>query len=143
MAVLEKEHALAVDGNAAWAVLADFGNFLTWATGGVGTARIEGEGVGMIRHLNIPGVGEMAERMDRCDTQSQCLVYTLLYGNPAGMGVYRATVQIVANGEGACTLKWHGEFEPMEGQSEQEVVIALGGSYDAMAQGLETYVKQR
>jgi len=142
MAVLEKENFLTVDGNSAWCALADFGNFLSWATGGIGSVRIEGEGVGMVRHLDIPGIGKMAERMDRCDMQSQSLGYTLVYGNPAGMEVYSATVQVVHAGEGKCSLKWHGEFQPTEGQSEQEVVTALGDSYDAMAQGLETYLKQ-
>jgi hypothetical protein len=42
---LEQENSLACDSDAAWRVLADFGNFLAWATGGAGTARLEGQGL--------------------------------------------------------------------------------------------------
>ena len=41
MMVLEQEDSLACDSAAAGRVLADFGSFLAWATGGAGTARLE------------------------------------------------------------------------------------------------------
>ncbi|MEH6571319.1 MAG: hypothetical protein V7709_19715 [Halioglobus sp.] len=50
----------------------------------------EGEGVGMVRHLDIPGIGKMAERMDQCDMQSQSLGYTLVCGNPAHTTQWRS-----------------------------------------------------
>ena len=45
---------IAVDASRAWEVLADFGAFLDWAGGGQGEIRIEGEGIGMTRHLELP-----------------------------------------------------------------------------------------
>ena len=72
-------------------MLADFPGFLKWAGGGQGTIEVEGTGVGMVRHMNIPGTGEMAERLDRLDHGATTIGYSLVYGNPAGMAESKGT----------------------------------------------------
>jgi hypothetical protein len=121
-------------------VLADFGNFLAWATGGAGTARLEGDGVGMIRHLDIPGLGLVAERLDLLDESSWTLGYSLVSDSMAGMSRYLATVQVVADGAGQSRLRWRGDFEPLPGFDSEEVANSLAGSYALMSQGLEAFV---
>ncbi len=140
MTVLEQENSLACNFDAAWQVLADFGNFLPWATGGAGTSRLEGEGVGMIRHLDIPGIGLVSERLDQLDDASQTLAYSLTSENMAGMASYSASIQLVADGIERCVLKWRGEFEPQAGMESEDVRNSLAGSYDMMSQGLEAFV---
>ncbi|MEM8500763.1 MAG: SRPBCC family protein [Pseudomonadota bacterium] len=126
--------------DAAWQVLADFGNFLPWATGGAGTSRLEGEGQGMVRHLDIPGIGLVSERLDQLDNASQTLAYSLTSANMAGMASYSASIQLVAQGTERCKLIWRGEFEPQAGMESEDVMKALAGSYDIMSQGLEAFV---
>ena len=138
--VLEQENSLACDSDAAWRVLADFGNFLAWATGGAGTARLEGEGVGMIRHLDIPGLGLVSERLDRLDHASRTLAYSMVSETMAGMVRYSATVQVISDGVGQCCLRWRGDFEPLPGIDSEEVGNSLAGSYTLMSQGLEAFV---
>ncbi|MFK7729987.1 MAG: SRPBCC family protein [Pseudomonadales bacterium] len=140
MTVLEQENTLACNAEAAWQVLADFGNFLPWATGGAGTSRLEGEGVGMIRHLDIPEIGLVSERLDRLDDASKTLAYSLTTENMAGMARYAASIQLVAQGADSCILKWRGEFEPQSGLAAEDVKNSLSGSYDMMSQGLEAFV---
>lgn len=126
---------LAVPASAVWAVLADFGGFLDWATGGAGTIRIEGDGEGMVRHLSLPGVGEMAERLDRLDHQTRTQCYSLASGTPIGMGSYSATV-VVSETAGGCRLDWTGEFEPAPGADAEMIRQGLEGSYNGMSQSL-------
>ena len=140
MTILEQENNLACECNAAWRALADFGNFLAWATGGAGTARLEGEGVGMIRHLDIPGLGLVSERLDLLDDASRTLAYSMVSETMAGMARYSATVQVITDGAGQCCLRWRGDFEPLPGIDSEEVGNSLAGSYTLMSQGLEAFV---
>ena len=55
---------------AVWSVLSDFGGFLNWVTIEGGKIRLEGEGVGMIRHLTTP-LGELGEQLTRHDHETQ------------------------------------------------------------------------
>jgi carbon monoxide dehydrogenase subunit G len=140
MKVVNKEHRIEGAGEDVWAVLADFGNFLIWATGGAGTAKIEGEGVGMIRHLEIPGLGQVSERLDSLDHPNKLLAYSMVSQGMAGMAEYAATVRLESAGEQQSRLIWRGEFKAQDGLSEEEVAIGLAASYDAMAMGLKAYV---
>ena len=140
MAVLEQVNRLACDCDGAWRVLADFGNFLAWATGGVGSVRLEGEGVGMIRHLDIPGLGLVSERLALLDDAGRILGYSMVSDAMAGMARYSATVQVVSDGEGRCCLRWRGDFEPIHGIDSEEVGNSLAESYTLMSQGLEAFV---
>ena len=140
MTILEMENELSCDTDAAWQVLADFGNFLVWATGGAGTCELEGEGVGMIRHLDIPGLGKISERLDGLDDSTRTLAYTLVSEDMAGMKKYGASVRVVEGADGSGRLQWRGEFEAADGLDPDEVKASLSGSYTMMAQGLEAYV---
>ena len=140
MSVLKQEASLACESEAAWKTLADFGNFLAWATGGAGSARLEGEGIGMTRHLELPGLGVVSERLDRLDDASRTLAYSLVSENMAGMARYSATVQVIPDGPGHCRLRWRGEFEPQPGIEPGEVENTLAESYASMSLGLEAFV---
>jgi hypothetical protein len=48
-----------------WAILADFAD-ISWIPG-IEKVEIEGEGVGMIRHVTAPGLPQLHERMDAID----------------------------------------------------------------------------
>ena len=121
-----------------WLVLADFAGFLNWAGGGQGEIRIEGEGIGMIRHLKM-GVGEIAERLVYCDQDRRELGYELVYGEPIGMKQYRATVAISEAEEG-CDIKWTGEFVPVDPAGEDSVAATLAATYAGMTAALDSYV---
>ena len=49
-----------VPAEAIWQVLSDFGGFMNWARFSQGEIEVEGEGVGMIRHLKS-AVGDIGE----------------------------------------------------------------------------------
>ncbi len=128
----------AVPGEKAWEVLADFGGFLKWAGGGTGEITIEGEGIGMIRHLKME-VGELAERLTVLDPVERKLGYDLVYGEPLGMKQYKALVQVVDTGS-TCELIWQGELDSGDPDSEDEVGDNLVAAYEGMTQALVSYL---
>jgi hypothetical protein len=123
----------------AWRVLADFPAFLEWAGVGEGTIEIEGDGIGMIRHMDLPGVGKMAERLDSLDHDNHTIGYTLAYGNPIGLAEYSAVVRLEPAGDGSCRIIWHGEFTPADGYDSATVAESLEGSYHGMSAALAAH----
>ena len=138
MTIHEQQNPLDAPADKVWGVLADFGNFLPWATGGNGSIELEGEGVGMIRHMDLPGLGKLSERLDKLDPAQRVLGYSLL-GEAAGMAEYRCEVT-VADSESGCVLHWRAEFTPAAGLDAADMVASLGGSYDGMSAALAQFV---
>ena len=121
-----------------WALLADFSGFLNWAGGGAGEISIEGEGVGMVRHLKMSG-GELAERLTLLDPDNKRLGYDLVYGEPLGMTQYKAVVQVVDAGSG-CDIIWKGVFDTGDPDSEDQTGVALSAAYEGMTGALVAYL---
>ena len=130
----------AVPGEKAWELLADFAGFLKWAGGGTGEITIEGEGIGMIRHLKME-VGELAERLTVLDPVDRKLGYQLVYGEPLGMKQYNALVQVVDAGSG-CDLIWQGELDAGDPDLEDQVGDSLAAAYEGMTGALVSYLER-
>jgi len=143
MTEVDERCALSVSADEAWTVLADFGAFLDWAGAPGATAKITGEGPGMVRLLNIPDLGTIGERLENLDAASKVLSYSLVEGKPLGMQTYSARVQVVDLGPSSCELKWHGVFDAAPGFDAKEVGANLATSYQGMSGALEAFVKAR
>lgn len=126
--------------DAVWNVLSDFAGFLNWA--GEGEIRIEGHGVGMIRHLRM-AIGEMGERLIELDEQRHAISYALAYGQPLGMQEYLVLVQVFAGAEQGAEIHWHGQFEPMPDADEAQIAVQLTAVYESMSAALSAYIRQR
>lgn len=123
---------------AVWSVLSDFGGFLNWVTIEGGKIRLEGEGVGMIRHLTTP-LGELGEQLTRLDHETQQLGYKIAYGEPIGMKAYEALVTVTARNDTQCEVTWSGNFMPADPSAVDDVKAALSSSYQNMHQALTSY----
>lgn len=123
-----------------WEVLADFSGFLNWAGGGAGEITIEGEGIGMVRHLKMSG-DEIAEKLILLDPIKRMLGYELVYGEPLGMKQYKAIVQVVADGT-VCEIIWKGEFDTGDLNSEEQAADALSAAYEGMTGALVSYLNR-
>ncbi len=148
MAIVTFDRDLSVSAEAAWDVLADFEGFLNWAAGGPeGGATIEiigepGEdGIGMIRRMNIPGIGVIGERLVRREPDNKLLSYEICEGNPLGMDTYLAVVTLSENDNGTCHIDWTGDMSAVVGADESQVAQSLRGSVVGMTDALEGYVK--
>lgn len=136
------EHEISVPVDAAWVVFADFGRFAEWNELGI-VLEISGDGVGMTRSMDIPGIGRISERLDRRDDASRELAYALVEGNPLGMAEYRAEVTLSAAGESRTLIQWHGEFSGGPGANLDQMATALTGSYTGMSEALGNFVAER
>jgi carbon monoxide dehydrogenase subunit G len=140
MATVSSEHEIRCSAEDAWQILSDFGFFLEWAAGGAGSIEVRGEGIGMSRHLDIPGVGKMSERLQALDNEAMSLAYELMESGPSGMDTYRCQVKVEPVTTGRSRLHWNSEFEPLAGVQAEVVSGGLEGAYQAMSHGLESYI---
>ncbi|MGV0033806.1 MAG: SRPBCC family protein [Candidatus Azotimanducaceae bacterium WSBS_2022_MAG_OTU7] len=132
--------SIQVPGEKVWALLADFGGFLKWAGGGTGEITLEGEGLGMVRHLKM-AADVIAERLTLLDPAQRKLGYELVYGEPLGMKQYKALVQVV-DADSGCEIIWKGEFDTDDPDSEGEVRDNLSAAYEGMTAALVAYLDQ-
>ena len=127
-----------VSGGKIWEVLADFRGFLKWAGGETDQITIEGDGVGMIRHLKMSG-SELGERLTILEPSKKILGYELVYGEPLGMKQYSAIVQVV-DLMPTSEIVWKGKFDTGYPESEDEVGVALTAAYEGMTSALVSYL---
>jgi hypothetical protein len=144
MAIVTYDRDLDVSAADAWAVLADFSGFLKWAAGGPeGGATLEiigEEGIGMIRRMNIPGIGVVGERLVTREADNMVLSYEISEGNPLGMDTYVAVVTLSDKGNGTSHIDWQGTLTAVAGADENQVAQSLKGSFIGMTDALETFV---
>ena len=131
-----------VTASEAWSILSNFGGFMEWAGIDQGKIRVEGEGIGMIRHLATP-IGEIGERLTCLDHEAQQIGYEIAYGEPIGMQSYQALITVISEDHSSCTIDWSGQFIPVNPEAVEEVTAALSGSYQNMHQSLERYIHDR
>ena len=138
MTTVTVERILDVPAREAWAVLADFGGLLDWA--GSGKTELEGEGIGMIRHLEMDGMGKIGEKLEVLDHDEMVLGYALTYGE-VGMKRYEARIRVHPQGSQACKVLWQGDYEAADGVDLAAGITALETAYNGMSDALEAHVK--
>ena len=131
-----------VTASEAWSILSNFSGFMEWAGIDQGKIRVEGEGIGMIRHLATP-IGEIGERLTYLNHEAQQIGYEIAYGEPIGMQSYQALITVISEDNSSCTIDWSGQFIPVDPEAVKEVTAALSGSYQNMHQSLERYIHDR
>tara|TARA_B100001758_G_scaffold229749_1_gene224873 strand:+ start:340 stop:744 length:405 start_codon:yes stop_codon:yes gene_type:complete len=131
-----------VTASEAWSILSNFSGFMEWAGIDQGKIRVEGEGIGMIRHLATP-IGEIGERLTYLDYEAQQIGYEIAYGEPIGMQSYQALITVISEDHSSCTIDWSGQCIPVDPEAVEEVTAALSGSYQNMHQSLERYIHDR
>ncbi len=137
---LQRELDVPVD--RAWSVFSNFGGFRDWALGGTGSLEVKGEqGPGMIRLIEVEGMGTIGEQLKYLDHQSRKLGYELVEGQPIGMAEYKADIAFEDLGGGRCKINWSGAYTAADGFSDEEVGENLRGSWEGMSASLEAYVK--
>ena len=104
-AYVREELEASVD--AVWKLLRDFADVSAWARGRV--VRVEGGGVGMVRHIDGPA-GRFVERCEAHDDAARTFSYRLLE-SPVPATNFVATVRLTPSGPKSCVIEWMAEFE--------------------------------
>jgi len=129
--------------SAVWDLLADWGGIVDWMpNNAIASLRLEGSGVGAVRHLitrqNVP----LSERLDALDQESGILALSLVNDLPWGLLSYRAKGQLEALSETKCRLTWQGTPElAARGPEYDRVIVLLKKSYANMFSGIRRVVE--
>jgi hypothetical protein len=124
-----------------WALLADFGNIQAWwprdSALQIERVELEGEGIGMVRHIYNHGVPQCAsERLDLLDPQTFTLVLSIVGQRPGGITAYVATSRLLPLGESACRMEHRALVTTVPGR-ERAVERFLQQAYAGMFDGLK------
>lgn len=124
-----------------WALLADFGRIEAWwpRDSGLQIERVvlEGEGIGMVRHIYNRGVPQCAsERLDLLDPQSHTLVLSIVGQRPGGITAYVATSRLLPLDGARCRMEHRALVTTVPGR-EQAVERFLRQAYAQMFAGLQ------
>jgi hypothetical protein len=128
---------------AVWALLMDWGAIIDWMPeDNIRTLRMEGSGVGAIRHL-ITGKGvHLSERLDRADESNGVLELSLVGQLPWGLTSYRARGKVDRLPGRRSRLSWQSWFEVIErGPESTQLAKLLRHSYRMMFLGIRNRVE--
>jgi hypothetical protein len=122
-----------------WAVFADFGD-VSWVPG-IEKVDLEGEGIGMIRHLTVPVYPQLHERLDAIDHEERVLEYSIPRVEYIQVRNYRARAQVVDLGDGRCRVLMSCTAEA-EGAPEAEASVRTRAFYEAMLGWIDDFLTQ-
>jgi len=121
-----------------WAVIANFGN-VSWVPG-IEKVDLEGEGVGMIRHLTVPVYPQLHERLETLDHVDKVLEYSIPAVEYISVKNYGARAQVIDLGPGRCRVLWSCKAEA-DGAPEAEARDKTRAFYQAMLGWIDDYLK--
>jgi hypothetical protein len=133
------EHEFEYRAEKLWAVIADFGD-VSWVPG-VEKVELEGEGVGMVRHLTVPVFPQLHERLEAIDHATMTLDYSIPAVEYLCVKNYRARAQVEALAGERCRVVWSGVAEA-EGAEEAEAAVKTEAFYAAIMDWIGDHLKR-
>jgi hypothetical protein len=135
MAKVEVSETIGAPASRVWELLGDFGGVTKWGGPMLQSCKVEGEGVGAIRRLGLPGGAEIAERCEAYDAEERSLTYSIIGQSPIPIRDYLSTVRVVELGPNECRVDWNGRFEPA-GVAEEQAQGMVRGIYTGGIAGI-------
>jgi hypothetical protein len=126
-------------------LLIDWGSIIEWMPAGyIQQLRMEGTGVGSVRHL-LTGQGVVvSERLDETDRENGLLKLSIIEPMPWEMLSYNAYAQLRVVDTGQSRLCWHGTFEMTENSAAADSLAALlKKSYEKMFEGIKIKIQSQ
>lgn len=120
-----------------WKELADYGGIGAWAPGVV-SCKVEGSGVGAVRHVEMPGGAIMQERLESLDDAATTLSYSII-GGPLPVQNYLATIKVSAHGAGS-RVDWGATFDAPDGVPAEAIASGVEGAYRGMLAALKEHL---
>ena len=134
---VERELAFAED--RVWALLSDFGD-LTW-TEGWDKLETEGEGIGMVRRIIMPGIDPIEETLQSMDHDKKQFSYTIP-NMPIPVSDYRAEVSVAGVDTARSKVSWRCTAK-QEGGSATDAAAMLEATYDQLLTWVEKALTER
>jgi hypothetical protein len=119
-----------------WELLGDFGGVTKWGGTMLQSCKVEGQGVGAVRHIGLPGGLEITERLEAFDAAKRSLSYAIVGKSPIPIKNYVSVCSVVETGANACRVDWSGTFEP-DGVAEEQAKGMVSGIYTGGIAGVK------
>jgi len=119
-----------------WDLVRDFGGAQKWLGPMVQKLELEGEGVGAIRTITLPGDTKLHEQLQALDDAEMSFTYAIVRESPLPTTDYVAKFKLVETGPDSCRIEWGSTFEPAGGMSEEDVKPLVEGIYRSGIAGL-------
>lgn len=136
MAEVQVTEELPVAAAKVWELVRDFGGAQKWLGPMVQKLELEGEGVGAIRTITLPGDTLLHEQLEALDDAEMSFTYAIVRDSPLPASDYKAKFKLVETGPESCRIEWGSSFEPAGGMSEDDVKPMVEGIYRGGIAGL-------
>ena len=135
MSEVHVNEAVAAPAGKVWELVRDFGGVARWGGPALQSCTVEGEGVGAVRRIGLPGGLSIAERLEGFDDAGRSLSYAIVEKSPIPVKNYLSTIRILEDGAQACRVDWSSTFEP-DGAGEEQAQAMIRGGYTGGIAGL-------
>ena len=136
MAEVRVTEDLPVSAAKVWELVRDFGGAQKWLGGLVQKLELEGEGVGAIRTITLPGDTLLHEQLQALDDDEMSFSYAIVRESPLPTSNYVANFKLVEMGPESCRIEWGSTFEAV-GMPEDQVKPMIEGIYTSGIAGLK------
>ena len=127
MAEVRVVEEISASADAVWELVRDFGGVMKWSSA-IESCEVQGEGIGAVRTLALPGGAAIRERLERFEDEGRSFSYSILDG-PLPVDDYLATLVVRAKGADRCEVDWASSFAP-KGLAEEQVLGIIRGVYE-------------
>ncbi|CAL1240907.1 SRPBCC family protein [Candidatus Methylocalor cossyra] len=117
-----------------WTAISGIGGLERWFPV-IARCRVEGEGVGAVRVLELTGGGEIRDRIERIDHGARRFHY-LRTDHPFPVTRYVGTVEVGDGGDGQAEVAWSVEID-VTAEARDEMVGFLKGALSDGIDGIE------
>lgn len=107
-----------------WDLVRDFGGIQRFSPA-IESVSVQGEGIGAVRTITLPGGVALQERLEALDEGSRTLRYAIVGSHPLPFDEYLATIRLSEDGEG-CQIEWSSSFAPRGGAEAQAAGMVEG-----------------
>ncbi|MBW1901354.1 MAG: SRPBCC family protein [Deltaproteobacteria bacterium] len=139
MVIVKVEREFEFSAERLWAVISDFGD-ISWVPG-FKKVEVEGEGVGMIRHITVPEFPQLHERLDAIDYEKMILDYSLPTVEYIQVKNYHARAQVIGLESERCKVIWSCKAEA-DGADEAQASVNTEEFYKALLSWIDDFLKK-
>jgi hypothetical protein len=130
---------IAASADAVWRVVRDFGGLTRWSPG-IEKCEVEGDGVGAVRTLSMPGGLALQERLEAFDDAGRSFSYSIVEPTPLPLSGYLSTLRVTPLGDDRCRVDWEGRFTSAEGTPEDQARGMVQGIYTGGIKALQKHL---
>lgn len=124
MASVKVSDRIEASADRVWDLVRDFGGVQRFSPT-IESVSVQGEGIGAVRTLTLPGGLALQERLEALDDASRTLRYAIVGSHPLPFDEYLSTIRLSEDGD-ACQIEWSSTFAPRGGAEAQAAGMVEG-----------------